>query len=216
MDFVEERQRMVEQQLRGRGIEDERVLDAFLKIPRELFIPDEYRSQAYLDHPIPIGCDQTISQPFIVGLMVGALRLKGDERVLEIGTGSGYQTALLSLLVSEVFSIERIAELSASAANRLKMLNAANVTLKVGDGTLGYPAQAPYDAIIVSAASPELPQPLLDQLKSAGRLVLPVGTQQVQTLLVLEKTKEGIKQRVLGECVFVPLIGRFGWAPSSP
>ena len=215
MDFAEERQRMVEQQLRSRGIDDERVLDAFLKISRELFIPEEYRSQAYLDHPIPIGWDQTISQPFIVGLMVSALHLKGDECILEIGTGSGYQTALLSLLVSEVFSIERIAELSASAGSRLKALKVANVTLKVGDGTLGYPAQVPYDSIIVSAASPELPQPLIDQLKSPGRMVLPVGSAQMQTLVVLEKTKEGIKQRALGECVFVPLIGRFGWAASS-
>ena len=210
IDFAEQRRYMVEQQLRARGIDDERVLEAFLKIPRELFVPDEYRSQAYLDHPIPIGCDQTIRQPFIVGLMVSALHLKGDERVLEIGTGSGYQTALLSLLVSEVFSIERIAELSQSAASCLKALNAANVTLKVADGTLGYPVQAPYDAIIVSAASPELPQPLLDQLKSAGRMVLPVGSAQMQTLVILEKTKEGFKRQVLGECVFVPLIGRFG------
>lgn len=213
MNFLEDRRLMVEQQLRFRGIVDENVLSAFLKIPRELFIPEEYQAQAYGDHPIPIGSGQTISQPFIVGLMVSALRLKGDERVLEIGTGSGYQTAILALLGFEVISIERIPELSVLAENRLKALKLANVTLKVADGTLGFPARAPYDAIIISAASPEPPQPLLDQLALPGRMVLPVGSQQSQTLIVLEKSKAGVKQQTLGECVFVPLIGRFGWAP---
>ena len=201
---------MVDQQLRARGIDDPRILGVFEKIPRELFIPEEYQSQAYEDHPIPIGFDQTISQPFIVGLMVGALHLKGDERVLEIGTGSGYQTAILASLSQEVFSIERIAELSALANRRLHLLGLNNAHLNVADGSLGWQAHAPYDAIIVSAASPQMPQPLYDQLKLSGRMVLPVGSQQAQTLTVIERLREGMKQETWGECVFVPLVGRYG------
>lgn len=206
---------MVEDQLRARGISDSRVLGAFERIPRELFVPEEYRRLAYEDHPIPIGCDQTISQPYIVALMVSQLRLKGHERVLEIGTGSGYQTAVLSYLSAEVFSIERIEELSKAAGLRLDQLGLKNAHLEVADGSLGYPACAPYDGIIVSASSAQVPQPLVDELKSPGRMVLPIGPLHAQSLVLVERTKDEIKETLLGECVFVPLIGRHGWAASA-
>lgn len=204
---------MVDEQLRSRGIRDERLLKAFLSVLREDFIDPEYSSQAYADHPIPIACDQTTSQPYIIALMISQLQLKGHERILEVGTGSGYQTALLALLAGEVFSIECIEALSQRAAAQLRRLGMNNVCLMTGDGSLGWAKQAPFDGIIVSAACPEVPMPLIEQLKLHGRLVLPVGSETEQSLVVIEKEDGALKSQVLGECVFVPLVGRYGWKP---
>lgn len=203
---------MVEQQLRARGINDPRILNAFEQIPRELFVPKDHQSQAYEDHPISIDCGQTISQPYIVALMLSELHLKGNERVLEIGTGSGYQTALLASLSREVISIERIAALSCAAALRLQALELGNVQLEVADGSLGWPSRAPYGGIIVSAGAERIPQPLMDQMSMGGRMVLPVGSLLDQTLVVLERTPDGIKEFQLGACLFVPLVGKYGRA----
>jgi protein-L-isoaspartate(D-aspartate) O-methyltransferase len=208
------RRRMVEEQLKNRGVADERVLAAFRKVPRHRFIPEEYQAQAYEDHPLPIGEGQTISQPYIVALMVERLRLQGHERILEIGTGSGYQTALLAELALEVFSIERIPPLLQRAKARLEELGYLNVHLSPGNGSLGWPAQAPYDAIIVSAAAPDVPRPLLAQLAEPGRMVLPIGTAEAQMLTEVEKLHGAVTRRDLTGCVFVPLLGEYGW-PSS-
>jgi len=211
MNFDEQRERMVQEQLHTRGIRDERVLAAFRKVPRHLFVPPEYQREAYADHPIPIDQGQTISQPFIVALMVSRLRLQGHERVLEIGTGSGYQTAVLAELALEVYSIERIPELFRAAQSRLAALGYLNVHLAPGNGSLGHPDAAPYDAIIVGAAAPEVPQPLLDQLGPYGRMILPVGSQQSQMLMEVERRNGKIVEQGVAECVFVPLLGQYGW-----
>ena len=207
---------MVETQLIPRGIKDKRVINAMLTIPRHLFVPEEALwSQAYSDFPLPIGEKQTISQPYIVALMTEALELKGAERVLEIGTGSGYQTAILSMLAGKVYSVERISTLAARARKVLDSINCSNVVIKIGDGTLGWPEESPYDAILTTAAAPEIPKCYVDQLKIGGRLIIPVGDVYSQVLVKVIKTKDGIIKQDMGGCRFVKLIGRYGWKAES-
>ncbi len=201
---------MVEE-LRRFGIEDERVLSAMEKIPRHLFVPEHLRHLAYEDSPLPIGHGQTISQPYIVALMTQALELKGDEKVLEVGTGSGYQTAILCELSREVFSIERIPELAEGARRRLEELGYRNFHIRVGDGTLGWPEEAPFDRIIVTGGLPEVPRPLEEQLREGGRLVAPIGGRFDQDLCLFLKEKGRLRRRVLCPCTFVPIIGSHGW-----
>lgn len=197
---------MVESQLRARGITDVRVLDAMTRVPRHEFTPERYRDQAYEDHPLPIGEGQTISQPYIVALMLEALELKAGDRTLEVGTGSGYVTALLAELTAEVFSVERHAVLAGQARELLARLGYRNVNVAVGDGSQGLPAFAPFDAIVVSAAAPELPSPLLAQLAEGGRMIIPVGLADSQQLQLIHM-RNGQPHIVLRElCRFVPLV----------
>lgn len=205
------RANMVDYQLRRRGIKDERVLQAFLKVPRHKFVRPQDIWHAYEDYPLSIGYGQTISQPYMVAIMTELLELKGDERVLEIGTGSGYQAAILAELAKEVFTIERIPELARKAEAVLQELGYTNVKVIIGDGTKGLPEYAPYDAIIVTAAAPRPPQPLLEQLKDGGRLVVPVGTRKLQDLLRITRIGSEFKTENFGPCLFVPLIGEVGW-----
>jgi protein-L-isoaspartate(D-aspartate) O-methyltransferase len=209
------RQEMVERQLRKRGIRDERVLAAMLSVPRHEFVAPELAAEAYSDRPLPIGQGQTISQPFMVAAMAEALVLSGGERVLEIGAGSGYQAAVLSLLASEAHTVELQQDLASETAERLRRLGYANVHVHVGDGTLGWPEAAPFDAIIVTAAAPDVPPPLMAQLAEGGRLIIPVGNADEQRLLRIEKHGEAWSTRPLYHCRFVPLIGHFGWKPHS-
>jgi protein-L-isoaspartate(D-aspartate) O-methyltransferase len=202
---------MVESQLISRGIKDPRVLEAMRKVPRHRFVEEALVSQAYNDHPLPIGEKQTISQPYMVALMTEALELQGKETVLEIGTGSGYQTAILAELAEKIYSIERLRTLSLKAQRILDDLGYFNVVLKVGDGTLGLKKEAPFDAIIVTAGSPDVPQPLVDQLAMGGRLVVPVGDRYTQSLMKITRVKEGIQKTDLGGCRFVNLVGTHGW-----
>lgn len=206
---------MVREQIRDRGITALRVLDALRAVPRHLFVPEEHRSAAYADQPLPIGEGQTISQPFMVAAMTAALELSGTERVLEIGTGSGYQAAVLSLLAREVYTVERSEALAAAAEQRLAELGYSNVCVHVGDGTLGWPDAAPYDAIVVTAAAPHVPEPLVEQLVEGGRLAIPVGEAQQQELLLVRRTGEKTSSQVLHYCRFVPLVGRHGWHEPS-
>lgn len=205
------RERMVEEQLVARMIRDPRVLGAFRTIPRHLFVPEELCDRAYEDGALPIGSGQTISQPFMVALMVEALRLQGHERVLEIGTGSGYQAAILSQLALEVYSIERLPELAAGAQRCVESLQITNVTIAVRDGTLGWPEHAPYEGIIVAAGAPEVPDPLAEQLAAHGRLVIPIGGRETQTLYVMQRQEHGLVGQRVTECLFVPLKGQHGW-----
>jgi protein-L-isoaspartate(D-aspartate) O-methyltransferase len=206
-----QRRKMVDLQLRARGLADERVLQAMARVPRHEFVAPTYRDQAYEDHPIPIGENQTISQPYIVGLMLEALALDPSHRVLEIGSGSGYQAALLAELAQHVYSIERHTALARQAEATLARLGYANATVIAGDGSVGLPALAPFDAIAVSAAAPRIPQALFDQLREGGRMVIPVGPAQGQELQLVRK--EGGQPIVgdLGACAFVPLIGGQGY-----
>ena len=208
----EARREMVTWQIERRGIRDPRVLAAMYAVPRHLFVPGVSAVFAYEDQPLPIGEGQTISQPFMVAAMTEALELAGEERVLEIGTGSGYQAALLSMLAREVFSIERHAALAASAAERLTQMGYANVRVRTGDGTLGLPEDAPFDAIIVTAAAPDVPKPLVEQLAEGGRLVIPVGSANQQDLLRLRRREGKITTESLYLCRFVPLVGAHGWS----
>jgi protein-L-isoaspartate(D-aspartate) O-methyltransferase len=195
-----------------REIRDERVLSAMGKVARERFVPPELQRYAYDDRPLPIGHGQTISQPLMVALMTQALALKGDEKVLEVGTGSGYQAAILSLLAREVVTVERLPELAEAAAKRLAQLGRANVRVHRADDVLGRPEEAPYDAIIVTAGAPEVPQSLIDQLTLHGRMVVPVGGRRMQQLVRVTKAEEGVTLERLGECRFVPLITpKEGW-----
>ena len=204
--FAAPRQQMVAMQLRARGISDQRVLDAFLRVPRHEFIPAAYRESAYEDHPLPIGDGQTISQPYIVAIMLEALELKPTDKVLEVGTGSGYVTALLAELTAQVYSIERHPALAAEAQRVLTTLGYTNVEIVIGDGTAGLPAHAPYDAIIVSAATSELPPALVWQLREGGRMIIPVGPADTQQLQLI-RMQNGHPQMSLREaCRFVPLI----------
>jgi protein-L-isoaspartate(D-aspartate) O-methyltransferase len=212
--FAQQRRRMVEQQLARRGIVDPRVLAAMGTVPRDLFLPDELRPEAYADRAVSIDCGQTISQPYIVALMTEALALSGREKVLEVGTGSGYQTAVLARLAAGVVSIERHAALSDTAAARLRQLGIHNVELHVGDGTLGWPADAPFDSIIVTAAAGVVPPALVEQLAEGGRLVIPVGDDRSQLLELMQKTAAGLQTTRLTGCRFVPLVGFC--APDSP
>jgi protein-L-isoaspartate(D-aspartate) O-methyltransferase len=210
-DYIQARERMVEEQLVGRDIHDPRVLRAMAKVPRHLFLENELWDQAYEDHPLPIGSDQTISQPYMVALMAEALELKGAEKVLEVGTGSGYAAAVLAELCAEIFTVEVVEELALKARTLLSSLGYRNVSVLVGDGTLGWEEHAPYDAVIISAAAPCIPRPLLEQLKIPGRLLFPMGEKDLQTLVRLRKDQGGIREEYLGECLFVKLKGRYGW-----
>lgn len=202
---------MVEEQIVARRIKDPRVIAAMKKVPRHHFVEEALQNQAYSDHPLPIGEKQTISQPYMVALMTEALQLTGKEKVLEIGAGSGYQTAILAELAEKVFSIERIRSLAIKARKTLYELGCYNVEIKIFDGTLGWPEESPFDAIIVTAGSPDIPQPLVDQLSLGGKLVIPVGDSTAQDLIRVTKTEEGIMKEDLGGCRFVKLIGRYGW-----
>lgn len=211
MDYETLRKVMVEEQLIGRGIKDKRVLDAMGKVPRHIFIEEALRSRAYGDYPLPIGEKQTISQPYMVALMTEALELRGNEKVLEIGTGSGYQSAVLAELCDKVYSVERIKSLAIKAREHLDSLKYMNVAIKIFDGTYGWIEHAPYDAIIVTAGAPEIPQSLIDQLVISGRMVIPVGDEFSQVLVKVEKNKDGIKTTNICGCVFVKLVGNYGW-----
>jgi protein-L-isoaspartate(D-aspartate) O-methyltransferase len=205
------RQRMVDTQIAVRGVSDPRVLAAMRKVPRHRFIPSHLWDQAYHDYPLPIGEDQTISQPYIVALMTEIMEIKATDKVLEIGTGSGYQAAILAELAAQVFTIDRVASLLIRAEEILKSLGYTNIKTKVGDGTLGWPKEMPFDAIIVTAGAPQVPRPLTEQLALGGRLVIPVGDQWSQTLTCVRKTTEGLKFEYHGGCRFVRLIGEHGW-----
>lgn len=202
---------MVDTQLVKRGIEDVLVLEAMRKVPRHLFVEEALQDQAYNDHPVPIGDKQTISQPYIVALMTELLQLKGKEKVLEIGTGSGYQAAILAELADRVFSIERYPNLAYVANQTLQRLGYKNIIIRVGDGTLGWPEEAPFGGIMVTAGSPKIPQPLVDQLAVGGRLVLPVGDRLSQELILVERVPEGINKTNFGGVRFVDLVGKWGW-----
>lgn len=200
-----------------REIRDERVLDAFARVPRERFVAPELRPYAYDDRALPIGHDQTISQPLMVAIMTQALRLRGGERVLEVGTGSGYQAAILSLLAREVVTVERVRPLAERAARLLRELGCANVRVFLAGETLGWPVEAPYDAIVVTAGAAEVPQALVDQLAPEGRLVVPAGGRRLQQLVRVTKSDRGVTVEQLGECGFVPLISRQGgWPEPEP
>jgi len=209
--FATQRENMVNAQLRARGIRDPRVLSAMAHVPRHEFVAEESRSQSYGDHPLPIGEGQTLSQPYIVALTLEALALTGSEIVLEVGTGSGYQTALLAELAQHVYSIERHKSLAHSAQATLVRLGYQNVDVFVGDGSQGLPGRAPFDAIVVSAAAPRVPQPLFEQLREQGRMVIPVGPADAQELQLVEKREGGAVVRILEGCRFVPLIGGQGY-----
>jgi protein-L-isoaspartate(D-aspartate) O-methyltransferase len=211
VDLKKAREKMVREQLVPRGIKDKRVLMAMGAVPRHVFVDEALWGEAYNDNPLPIGEKQTISQPYIVALMTEALELTGRERVLEIGTGSGYQAAILAELVQKVFSIERIRPLYQRARRILDQLKYFNVVLKIYDGTLGWPEESPFDAIIVTAASPDVPVPLLDQLAVGGRMVIPVGDRYTQSLKRFIKTEKGYEEEDLGGVRFVSLIGEHGW-----
>lgn len=207
------RRRMVEHLRAHYQIKDERVLGAMNSVPRHLFVPEALRSQAYKDNALPIAGGQTISQPFIVAKMTELLALGGRERVLEIGAGSGYQTAVLSLLARKVFAIERLSNLAAAAKEKLAQLGIRNVSLRCDDGTNGWEFYAPFDAILVAAGGPNVPKPLLDQLEIGGRLVIPIGEdQKSQSLFRVTRTENGFESENFGPCAFVPLIGNHGWA----
>jgi protein-L-isoaspartate(D-aspartate) O-methyltransferase len=206
---------MVERLREHYGIRDPRTLDAMLTIPRHLFVPEALQGRAYGDHALPIAANQTISQPFIVARMTELLELDRYSRVLEIGAGSGYQTAVLARVAGQVFAIERIGDLARTAQARIRQLNIYNATVKCFDGTLGWSAHAPYDGILVAAGGPDIPSPLVDQLKVGGRLVVPVGeTREAQRLIRVIKDERGIRTEDHGPCAFVPLIGQFGWSPN--
>ncbi len=227
MDFAKARKSMVEHQIKARGIYNERLLDAFLKVERHFFVPKSMIQFAYYDQPLSIGYGQTISQPYIVALMIDLLDLKKDNIVLEIGTGSGYQTVLLAEMARSVYSIERIEPLARSAKKRAEKLGYKNIIIKVGDGTLGWTdrdfsmnenvlsnyeeVDMKFDAIIVSAAAPEMPQKLIEQLADNGRMVIPYGKHFSQDLLRISKRNNKIKRENFGGCMFVPLIGHYGW-----
>ncbi|UCG81875.1 MAG: protein-L-isoaspartate(D-aspartate) O-methyltransferase [Desulfobacterales bacterium] len=202
---------MVSTQIEARGIHDQRVLEVMRKVPRHLFIGEALRDQAYGDFPLPIGEGQTISQPYIVAEMTQALELSKDDRVLEIGTGSGYQTAILAELAYRIYTIERVRELFVRARKLLDELGYHNVVARCSDGTLGWRDESPFEAIIVTAGAPEVPEKLLQQLTSGGRLIIPVGNRFSQTLLKIRKDEDGIHKTDLGGCRFVKLIGEHGW-----
>jgi protein-L-isoaspartate(D-aspartate) O-methyltransferase len=212
MNFDIARKRMVESQIKARGINDRRVIEAMLKVPRHIFVEEAMAAQAYNDNPLPIGEKQTISQPYMVALMTELLQLTGKEKVLEIGTGSGYQAAILALLANRVCTIERIRPLAMKARKALDSLGLLNINIKISDGTIGWKEEAPFDAIIVTAGAPDIPDELTGQLAIGGRLVIPVGDQYVQTLVRITKQEDGslLRENLIG-CRFVKLVGRFGW-----
>jgi protein-L-isoaspartate(D-aspartate) O-methyltransferase len=211
MDFELERKQMVTEQIAGRGLRDPRLLAAFEATPRHVFVPEEVRQHAYADGPLPIGFSQTISQPYIVALMTHLLELTGGERALEVGTGSGYQAAILARLAAEVHTVEIIPELAMRAEATLREAGCANVHVHLADGSLGWTEAAPYDAILVAAAAPSAPKPLLSQLADGGRMVLPVGGQGYQELEVWRREGMEFKKRSVIAVAFVPLCGEYGW-----
>lgn len=210
-EWRHERERMVKKQIIARGVEDKRVLDAMLRVPRHVFVDKIYEHQAYNDYPLSVGHGQTISQPYIVAVMTELLRLAPTDTVLEVGTGSGYQTAILALLCKMVYTIERISALRMQARERLEKLGVANVAYMTGDGSLGWPQFAPYNGIIVTAGAPEVPNALIEQLAEKGRLVIPVGSEYYQTLNVVTKQRGRVFRKEIFECTFVPLLGKQGW-----
>lgn len=209
--FAGQRRKMIEEQLVNRGIKDLRIMEAMDRIPRHLFAHESLQHKAYGDFPLPIGENQTISQPYVVAAMTEALNLKETDRVLEIGTGSGYQTAVLAELAGQVFTIERIRSLGMKAQKLLERLNYMNIVFKVFDGTYGWPDQAPFDAILITASTQEIPKMLVDQLGDKGRLIAPVGGLEKQSLTILTKENDRTTSREIGYCKFVPLVGRYGW-----
>jgi protein-L-isoaspartate(D-aspartate) O-methyltransferase len=209
--FIEARNAMVDRQIQARGISGPRLLAAMRRVPRHLFIPQHLWDQAYNDYPLPIGEDQTISQPYIVALMTEILEVQEMDRVLEIGTGSGYQAAILAELAAEVFSLDRVGGLAGQAKEVLASLGYQNIHIRVGDGTLGCPEKMPFDGIIVTAGAPKIPRPLTEQLALGGRLVIPVGDMWSQTLTCVRKTRAGLNFEYHGGCRFVRLIGKHGW-----
>ena len=211
INYEKERRRMVDEQIAGRGVKDERVLAVMRKIPRHEFLPEGIRGMAYNDSALPLGEGQTMSQPYMVAIMTELLGLKGTERVLEIGTGSGYQAAVLAELCQKVYTVERIKTIADKARATLDRLGYKSVAIKIYDGTYGWKEMAPYDAIIVTAGSPDIPAPLVEQLKEGGRMVIPVGDRYGQQLITVVKTAEGMSTERSIPCVFVPLIGNHGW-----
>lgn len=209
------REEMVARQLRRRGIWSPKILGAMAAVPRHLFVPPEHAGNAYRDSPLPIGEGQTISQPYIVAIATQALSLEGGESVLEVGAGCGYQAAILSLLAREVTTVESQPKLAAAARARLQRLGFTNVRLMDADGSAGWPAWAPYQAILVSAAAPRIPGPLIDQLAEGGRLVIPVGNRETQELVKVTKTGTELKTVTICNCRFVPLLGLYGWSEQS-
>ncbi|MBP8745927.1 MAG: protein-L-isoaspartate(D-aspartate) O-methyltransferase [Syntrophorhabdus sp.] len=211
-EYTSKRQKMVETQLIPRGIKDPRVIEAMRKVPRHLFLDEALWPEAYEDHPLPIGEKQTISQPFIVAIMTEALQLKGREKILEVGTGSGYQAAILAELADQVYSIERLPSIAKRARKILDQLKYSNIVITIGDGTLGWKEHSPYDGIIVTAASPYAPNTLLEQLTIGGRLIIPLGDEFTQDLtLYIKETKDNYNKESYGGCRFVKLIGEKGW-----
>ncbi|WP_298269282.1 protein-L-isoaspartate(D-aspartate) O-methyltransferase [Geobacter sp.] len=212
MNFDVARKRMVESQIIARGVTERRLIEAMLKIPRHLFVEEALSAQAYSDTPLPIGEKQTISQPYIVALMTELLELGGTEKVLEIGTGSGYQAAILAVLADRVYTIERIRPLALRARKVLDSLGLLNVNIRISDGTVGWEEEAPFDAIMVTAGAPDVPQKFVDQLKPGGRLVLPVGSQFEQVLVKITKAADGtLSRKEITGCRFVKLLGAHGW-----
>src|SRR5438477_12919320 len=214
--FERERTRMVDEQLAGRGIADERVLAAMRKVPRHLFVDEALRDRAYGDHALPIGEEQTISQPYIVALMTSLLALTGKEKVLEVGTGSGYQAAVLAATARRVCSIERLPRLAQRARALLDGLGYSNLWVRVGSGTLGWPDEAPFDRILVAAGGPAVPPPLFAQPAPGGRMVLPLGDLEAQTLTLVENVNGTMKLTPHGDCKFVRLVGKYAWEPHAP
>ncbi len=210
-DTLIARKNMVDEQIARRGVKDQRVLNAFLEVPRHKFVEEYLKYKAYDDYPLSIGYGQTISQPYMVALMTEAINPQPTEKILEIGTGSGYQAAILSRLCSAVYTIERISALASRARKALDDLGYFNVHIRLGDGTMGLPQDAPYDAIIVTAGAPHVPTSLIEQLSEDGRLIIPVGDEGLQDLRRFTRTKDGIKEESLGGCRFVKLIGKNGW-----
>lgn len=210
MDYQRARERMVERQIARRGIDSPRVLEAFRSVPRHLFVPQNKREFAYSDGPLPIGRGQTISQPYIVAYMTEALDLQGEERVLEIGTGSGYQAAILGELAAEVYTVERHQDLAKTASQRLQDMGYENIHVIQGDGTEGLPEHAPFQGVIVTAAAPEVPRPLLEQLDEGGRLIMPVGSRGGQVLKLYQRREGDFSVKALSPVAFVPLIGEHG------
>ncbi len=209
--IARERERMVEEQLVARGVTDARVLAAMRRVPRQLFVDEALRDRAHGDHPLPIGEGQTISQPFMVGKMTELLELRGPEKVLEVGTGSGYQAAVLAELCARVCTIERIPRLGQRGRDLLEMLGYTNVWVRVANGTLGWPDQAPFDRILVAAGGPSVPPPLFEQLREGGRMVMPVGDATSQVLHVIEKRDGEMRKTEHAGCVFVKLVGKYAW-----
>ena len=205
------RERMVATQIAARGVGDEQVLAAMRRVPRHLFVPAEVRGSAYSDYPLPIGHGQTISQPYIVAMMTSLLQIQPDDHLLEIGSGSGYQAAVLGILAREVISIERIPEVAQLARKNLADAGITNVTVVIGDGTLGFPGGAPYNGVLITAATPSIPSPLVEQLAEGGRLVAPVGSRDLQELVRLTRKGHDLTRESFGGVVFVPLLGEHGW-----